>query len=101
MIFNRRAGSGTARVECLYHQRLRPALEYTELCDLVSDALRLETAYGYPLDLEFALEGRRLWILQVRPVPAFRAVLRETLERYPLRVQKIPDAPVPPEEIRP
>ena len=101
VIFNRRAGSGTARVECLYHQRLRPALEYTELCDLVSDALRLETAYGYPLDLEFALEGRRLWILQVRPVPAFRAVLRETLERYPLRVQKIPDAPVPPEEIRP
>ncbi len=102
VVFDRRAGSGTVRAECLYHQRLRPALEYTELCELVAAALGLEAAYGYPLDIEFALEGIRLWILQVRPVAAFRAALHETLERHPLAAPPgRPASTVPTEEIRP
>jgi sulfite reductase beta subunit-like hemoprotein len=84
VVFNRHAGTGTVRTETLYHQRLRPALEYVELCELVRAASRLEAAYGYPLDIEFALEGSRLWILQARPVATFLAVFQETLERYPL-----------------
>ncbi|MCD4750608.1 MAG: hypothetical protein K8R59_14655 [Thermoanaerobaculales bacterium] len=87
VVFNRRAGAGTVRTETLYHQRLRPALEYVELCELVRVASRLEAAYGYPLDIEFALEGSRLWILQARPVVTFLAVFQETLERRPLEVQ--------------
>lgn len=87
VVFNRHAGTGTVRAETLYHQRLRPALEYVELCELVRVASRLEAAYGYPLDIEFALEGSRLWILQARPVATFLAVFQETLERYPLEVQ--------------
>jgi phosphohistidine swiveling domain-containing protein len=82
--FNRRAGFGTVRAECLYHQRLRPALEYVELCELVRVATRLEAAYGYPLDIEFGIEGTRLFILQARPVATFLSVLRETVERHPL-----------------
>jgi pyruvate,water dikinase len=100
VVFNRRAGFGTTRVECLYHQRMRPALEYTELCELVRAALRLEAAYGYPLDIEFAIEGTRLWILQARPVAAFRTVLRETLERYPLSGSPASRRNVPAEETR-
>jgi pyruvate,water dikinase len=84
VVFNQRTGQGTVRTETLYHQRLRPALEYVELCELVAVAARLEEAYGYPLDLEFGIEGTKLWILQARPVPSVLSSLRETLERYPL-----------------
>ncbi len=72
-------GWGTRRQETLYHQRLRPALEYVELCELVRDASRLEDVFGEPLDIEFAIEGRGLRILQARPVPIFAAAWRETL----------------------
>jgi phosphoenolpyruvate synthase/pyruvate phosphate dikinase len=84
VVFDSKAGFGTVRSETLSHQRLRPALEYVELLELVRTAYRLESIYGYPLDVEFAFEGTKLWILQVRPVPVFQALLHETLERYPL-----------------
>ena len=84
VVFNSRLGSGTARVETLYHQRLRPALEYVEICELVRAAARLEAAYGYPLDIEFAVEGTTLFLLQVRPIPTPFAVWRDTAERWPL-----------------
>ncbi|HEX7528201.1 MAG TPA: PEP/pyruvate-binding domain-containing protein, partial [Thermoanaerobaculia bacterium] len=84
VVFNRRAGFGTLRTECLYHQRLRPALEYVELTELVRIAARLEAAYGYPLDIEFGIEGTRLFILQARPVASFLSTLHETLTRHPL-----------------
>jgi pyruvate,water dikinase len=84
VVFDRRAGLGTSRVECLYHQRLRPALEYVELAELVAVAARLEAAYGHPLDIEFGIEGSRLHVLQARPVATFLSVLQETLERHPL-----------------
>jgi pyruvate,water dikinase len=81
VVFDERRGTGTVRADVLSHQRLRPALEYTELVELVRAATRLEAAYGYPLDIEFGLEGARLFVLQVRPVPGTQAVWRETIER--------------------
>jgi pyruvate,water dikinase len=84
VVFNKRTGQGTMRTESLYHQRLRPALEYVELSELIRTAAALESAYGYPLDIEFGIEGTRLWILQVRPVATFMSILRETVDRYPL-----------------
>lgn len=84
VLFNKKAGFGTILTSTLYHQRFRPALEYVELCELVAVASRLEDAYGYPLDIEFAIEGTKLWILQVRPVATFLPALKETLEKYPL-----------------
>jgi pyruvate,water dikinase len=83
VVFNSRLGSGTARVETLYHQRLRPALEYVEICQLVRAAARLEAAYGYPLDIEFAVEGTQLFLLQVRPIPTPFTAWRDTIERWP------------------
>jgi pyruvate,water dikinase len=85
VVFDARSGAGTLRVAVLAHQRLRAALEYTELVDLVRAATRLEAAYGYPLDIEFGFEGARLRLLQVRPVPGTLAVWHETRNRYPLR----------------
>jgi pyruvate, water dikinase len=84
VVFDRRAGVGTTRDECLYHQRLRPALEYVELAELVRVAAGLEAAYGYPLDIEFGIEGDRLFVLQARPVATFLSLLHETVERHPL-----------------
>ncbi len=83
VVWNRRAGVGTIKVETLAHQRLRPALEYPELVQLVRVAVRLEREFGYPIDVEFALEGARLWILQVRPVPSFAAVLADAIREAP------------------
>jgi len=68
------------RVESRYHERLRPALEYVDLSELVRIATRLEEAYGHPLDIEFAVEGARLWILQARPVAATPSLPFETAE---------------------
>lgn len=84
VVLNERVGFGTIRAQTLYHQRLRPALEYIELVELVRIADRLEAAYGYPLDIEFGIEGARLWILQARPVGTFPAIIRETMQHYPL-----------------
>jgi phosphoenolpyruvate synthase/pyruvate phosphate dikinase len=84
VVLDNRAGMGTIRVQTLYHQRLRPALEYVELLELVRIADRLEGAYGYPLDIEFGIEGPRLWILQARPVGTFPAMIREMTTYYPL-----------------
>jgi phosphohistidine swiveling domain-containing protein len=85
VVFDRERGTGTKRQETRYHQRFRAALEYVELCDLVRAASRLEEAFLQPLDVEFALEGPSLFILQARPIPLCDAAWRETLARYPLR----------------
>jgi phosphoenolpyruvate synthase/pyruvate phosphate dikinase len=84
VVLDARTGMGTVRSQTLYHQRLRPALEYVELVELVRIADRLEGAYGYPLDIEFGIEGPRLWILQARPVGTFPAMIRELTTYYPL-----------------
>jgi pyruvate,water dikinase len=84
VVFDVRRGTGTARVETLYHQRLRPALEYVELLELVHAAARLEEAFGHPLDVEFAIEGAAVRLLQVRPVPAALAVWRDAAGHAPL-----------------
>ena len=89
VLFNKRVGYGTVLTSTLYHQRFRPALEYVELCELVSASSRLEAAYGYPLDIEFGIEGTKLWILQVRPVATFLPALKETLNKYPIRKENI------------
>jgi len=90
VVFDQRQGRGTCLVETLYHQRLRPALEYTELCEVTRKAIALEAAYGYPLDIEFALEDDRLWLLQARPIATIQAECQTTLDRYPLKEQAKP-----------
>ncbi|MBD3160824.1 MAG: hypothetical protein GF346_01620, partial [Candidatus Eisenbacteria bacterium] len=84
VVADRRRGFGTVRVESLYHERFRAALEYVEIEELVRAGTRLEQAYGLPLDIEFGIEGAHVRILQVRPVVTFAAVVRETVDRRPI-----------------
>lgn len=95
VVFDTASGQGTRRVETLYHQRLRPALEYVELCELVRSSLALEAVYGHPLDLEFAIQDQELLVLQVRPIPLFHSLIAETLERFPLSVRTGGDREAP------
>jgi phosphohistidine swiveling domain-containing protein len=85
VVFNEGRGGGTIRVEALYHERFRPALEYAELAELARVSLVLERSYAMPLDIEFGVEGSELRLLQVRPVATTSAVLRDTAERRRLR----------------
>ena len=84
IVFHRRAGSGTIREGTLYHQRMRPALEYADLRAIVLAVLRLEEVYGLPVDVEFGFEEDALRVLQVRPIVAFQDAVRETLRQQPL-----------------
>ncbi len=87
LVYDERFGQGTVKMDTLAHQRLRAALEYQELVEVVGAALLLEDAYASPLDIEFAFEGPHLNVLQVRPVPSAWSVWQETLERHPLQVR--------------
>ena len=94
VILDRGGRLGTVRVPTKSHQRMRPALEWVELDELVRAAERLETAWRWPLDLEFAFEDDRLRLLQARPLPSFFAAYRRTIERFPLggaRVSRRPE----------
>lgn len=84
IVFDQETGWGTRKAECVYHQRFRPALEYAELCDVVQLASTLELAFREPLDIEFAIQDRSLFILQVRPIAVFHSRLHDTLLHFPL-----------------
>jgi pyruvate,water dikinase len=90
VILDERFGRGTVMVETLAHQRLRPALEYPELCAIVEMSVRLEQAYAQPVDLEFAFEDAEFHLLQVRPVPGASAVWAATAAAFPLRQHRPP-----------
>ena len=53
-----------------YRLRLseKPVLSEEELKELVDMALKVETFYGKPQDLEWAYENNRLYLLQSRPI---------------------------------
>ncbi len=84
VVFDRERGEGTTLAATLYHQRLRPALEYSDLRELVDVALHLEQVFARPLDIEFAFEGSSLAILQARPIPVYQAAYRELAARAAL-----------------
>ncbi|HEU5182136.1 MAG TPA: PEP/pyruvate-binding domain-containing protein [Candidatus Polarisedimenticolia bacterium] len=49
-------------------------LEERPMSELVDLSLRLEAAWGIPLDLEWAFAEERLWFLQARPITAIRRI---------------------------
>ncbi len=48
--------------------RDEPSLDREQLHDLASAARAVQRALGGPRDIEFAFEGRTLWIVQARPI---------------------------------
>tara|TARA_B100000315_G_scaffold260129_1_gene319442 strand:+ start:8101 stop:10380 length:2280 start_codon:yes stop_codon:yes gene_type:complete len=79
----------TNRVEGPVHQYLitfSKLLSKTDFPQLMHKMLNtLENAYGYPVDIEFASDGKKLYILQCRPLME-RAEMEEGA--YPKNVKK-------------
>ena len=47
---------------------LPPVLTRVQMRSLAQAARTLEQLFGYPLDIEFALQGQQLWLLQARAI---------------------------------
>ncbi|MDD5559492.1 PEP/pyruvate-binding domain-containing protein [Candidatus Methylomirabilis sp.] len=54
----------------------------TQLCGLVDVGIALETLFGHPQDIEFAIAGRQTHILQSRPISATSDSLERKAARY-------------------
>ena len=60
--------TGTHDVPVPGRQRRQAVLNPAEAVELATLGARIEAEYGYPVDVEWAREGRRFWILQARPI---------------------------------
>lgn len=62
-----------------------PCLSESQLTDLAALTRNVESAYGFPQDLEFAYAGPQLYLLQARPITAIgpRWTRDESAERFP------------------
>ena len=52
--------------------RLQPCLSDDAVCAVAGLAVRVEEYYGIPVDIEWACEQARVWLLQARPVTTGR-----------------------------
>ncbi|MDV3237414.1 MAG: phosphoenolpyruvate synthase [Gammaproteobacteria bacterium] len=67
-------------------ERLRFALDDTELVELARHAMTIEDHYGRPMDIEWARDGvdGRLYIVQARPETVKSRASGQSLQRYEL-----------------
>ncbi|WP_246010811.1 phosphoenolpyruvate synthase [Nocardia mexicana] len=81
---------GCAAVPVAAEQGARAALSDAEVAELVELGRRIESAFGAPQDIEWAIDEQRPWVLQARPITtAVGARLRgagEELEAGELRI---------------
>ncbi|MFZ6027218.1 MAG: PEP/pyruvate-binding domain-containing protein [Chloroflexota bacterium] len=64
--------NGTRCVAVPRPMRRQPALNDVQIAALVALACRLETQMGWPVDLECSFVGKKLYLLQCRPVTALK-----------------------------
>lgn len=80
------SGANGTRVESLAAELAdQPCLSESELAQLADLMRRVEAFYGYPQDIEWGIEGDRLWLLQTRPITRIppRWTRDESAERFP------------------
>jgi pyruvate,water dikinase len=63
-----RLGEGTCEEPVPVDKRSRAALEPAQTAELAKLGMRIEELYGRPMDVEWAMKGGRLFIVQARPV---------------------------------
>ncbi|MCI0439301.1 MAG: PEP/pyruvate-binding domain-containing protein [Chloroflexi bacterium] len=63
---------GAAEVDVPLHMRFRPALDESQIAEMVRLALALQDSMGWPVDIECAYRGRELYLLQCRPITTLR-----------------------------
>ena len=64
------AAGGTTEAPVPPGQRSTPSLAPREIAELLRLGARIEQLYGQPMDIEWAREPERLWVVQARPITA-------------------------------
>lgn len=65
-----RTTEGTREEPVPTDKRGRPVLDPAQVAELARIGTRIEGLYGRPMDVEWALEGDRFFVLQARPITA-------------------------------
>lgn len=68
--------SGTREVDVPRFLRGQPSLTADQAIDMAALAMRLETAMGWPVDVECAYAGGQLFLLQCRPITTLASFAR-------------------------
>lgn len=79
------ADGGTGVVVLDAHARLAPSLSPEQLSRIGQLAGAIERFYGFPQDIEWAIAGGELYVLQARPITSIapRWTREESAERFP------------------
>ena len=67
-----REHNGTVRVPVDEARRKRPVLDHDMIARLVGEGIRIEKHYGHPMDIEWAVKGGNIYILQARSITTLR-----------------------------
>ncbi|NPV93011.1 MAG: phosphoenolpyruvate synthase [Firmicutes bacterium] len=67
-VMTRRTEDGVESVETPASRRKAPSLSGDEISELVDIGLRVEERFGQPQDVEWALAGGRIYLVQSRPI---------------------------------
>jgi phosphoenolpyruvate synthase/pyruvate phosphate dikinase len=68
------AQQGTHEVPVPCRHQKTPSIDDGQVVELARLSMALETAMGWPVDLEYAYRGRDLYLLQCRPITALSAL---------------------------
>ena len=79
------AQGSTERREVDAERRSIPCLDPARVAEVAELTRRAERHYAFPQDIEWAVRGDRVWLLQSRPVTEFppRWTRQESAERFP------------------
>ena len=67
------ASSGTTEVPVAEAERKKRALSDSEVSALVSEGLKIEKLYRMPMDIEWAIKGGKVYILQARAITTLKS----------------------------
>lgn len=81
------------RVEVPPEEQARPKLTEEQVLALAALGAQVESHYGYPVDIEWALENGNLYILQARPITALQEAREEPFLYAPVLLQGDPASP--------
>ena len=99
-----RCDEGTREEPVPAGQRQRAALEPAQAAELAQLGMAIEKLYGQPMDIEWAIAGGRIFIVQARPVTALaapRAALDWKTPREGARYMRGSVAELPPDPMSP
>ncbi|GAC1560133.1 MAG: phosphoenolpyruvate synthase [Herpetosiphon sp.] len=68
LLIRSKAGGGVEQVQLVANQQLQPVLTDQQAVELAAVGTRIEELYGVPQDIEWAIDGGQISILQARPI---------------------------------